>query len=275
MGEGPLRTFCCWGAGVQSTALSLIHRHQPELLERIGMIPEAYIFSDPGAELTWTEFHIKNLLRGGYFAAPFYRTSGGSILDDKGNRTLPPFHVMGGDGKKSILTRKCTKDLKVIPTERKARELAGLKGKRCKRGTIRLLLGISLDEVERMKPGKGAFSNHYPLIELRWDRNRCRDYCREILGYEVQKSACYMCPYRRDWKNMRDNHPADFADALAYDRSLRDGTRGKANTKQPRYLHRYLMPLDEAMADEELRAATLGEPLFDDFINECEGYCGI
>lgn len=266
---------CAWGAGVQSTALSLIHRYQPELLERIGMVPEHYIFSDPGAELDWTERHIHRLITQGHFAAPMHRVTGGDILANGGKRTLPPYHVMGANGKKSILIRKCTRDLKIIPIERKARELAGLKGKRAKPGSIKLLLGISLDEVERMNQGHGAFENQYPLIELRWDRGRCKNYCREILGYEVQRSACFMCPYRRDWSRLKELWPWEWERAVRYDRSLRDGTRGKAGVTEPRYLHRFLMPLDAAI-DAELAMHTQdGPPLFDDFLNECEGHCGI
>lgn len=270
--------ICCWGAGVQSTAISLIHRYQPELLEGIGMVPDHYVFSDPGAELMWHERHIDRMLKHGHFAAPLHRVSGGDILASDGKRTLPPYHVMGRDGKKSILMRKCTKDLKVTPTQRKARELAGLKGKKAKPGSIKLLLGMSLDEVERMRPGQGAFENCYPLIELRWDRNRCVAYCREILGYDVQKSACFMCPYRRDWRKIKELWSWEWERAVDYDRSLRDGRRGQAGVKQPRYLHRYLMPLDAAVDAEYVIEGTKGEPLFGedhDFLNECEGHCGV
>lgn len=269
-----------WGAGVQSTALSLIHRHQPELLESIGLVPQHYIFSDPGAEFHWTHRHIDRLLLQDHFAAPLHIVKNGDILADNGKRTLPPYYVrrsLYDPERPSILTRKCTSELKIIPNERKARELAGLaKGKRGRKGSICLLKGISLDEVERMKPGKGVFDVRYPLIELRWDRNRCKDYCREILGYEVQRSACWMCPFRRDWQRMMEQSPDEFAKAVDFDASLRDGRRSAAGTNGVRYLHRFGVPLLEAIRMEKLKEATKGEAWVDDgFLQECEGHCGV
>ncbi|MFF7250448.1 hypothetical protein ACFZBU_42025 [Embleya sp. NPDC008237] len=52
---------------------------------------------------------------------------------------------------------------------------------------------------------------------------------------------------------MRDNHPQEWADAVAFDRAIRNGNaRGNAKGRQLRgqaYLHRSLMPLDEAPLD--------------------------
>jgi len=273
-----------WGAGVQSTAVSLMHRHNPELLESIGLTPSCYIFSDPGAEFEWTHQHIDRLLLQDHFAAPLYGVSNGDILADNGTRTLPPYYVRKAleDGspdmseRPSVMLRKCTSDLKIIPNERMARSLAGLtKGKRGKKGSICLLKGISLDEVERMKPGVGVFDVRYPLIELRWDRNKCKQYCIDILGYHVQRSACWMCPFRRDWQKMATESPKEFALAIDYDKSLRDGRRSASGSTGIRYIHRYGLPLEEAIWQEKRREATKGELLFNDFINECEGHCGV
>ena len=63
---------------------------------------------------------------------------------------------------------------------------------------------------------------------------------------------------------MRDNRPGEWADAVEFDAAIRTagGMRGQS------YLHRSLLPLDQAPIDGNANQADLwGE--------ECEGMCGV
>lgn len=70
-------------------------------------------------------------------------------------------------------------------------------------------------------------------------------------GYPMPpRSACIGCPFHSDheWRDMRDNRPEEWADAMKFDRALR--------------------PLDEAPIDGNTAQADLwGE--------ECAGMCGV
>jgi hypothetical protein len=60
------------------------------------------------------------------------------------------------------------------------------------------------------------------------------------------------CPFHgnRQWREMRDQRPEEFADAVAFDAAIRGGNaRGNANGKPllgEAYLHRSRLPLDQA-----------------------------
>jgi len=73
---------------------------------------------------------------------------------------------------------------------------------------------------------------------------------------------------------VKREEPWTWRRAVAYDAKIRDSTaRG---IKDPAYLHRLAVPLDEAVELMALREATNGTPLFGgDFADECQGYCGV
>ena len=77
-------------------------------------------------------------------------------------------------------------------------------------------------------------------------------------GYpKPPRSACVFCPYRSD-AEWRDLAPADFAEAVRVDASLRE---------HGEFIHRSEKPLDEV----DFTASTQ----VDFFGNECEGMCGV
>lgn len=110
-------------------------------------------------------------------------------------------------------------------------------------------LGISTNEIERMKPsGVNWYRHVYPLIEL---VPTSRAQCEALLtgqGWPLAKSRCWMCPNQsaRDWQNLRDQSPAEFQQAVAFDAELR---LTDANV----YVHRLALPLAEAVekSDEQ------------------------
>jgi len=98
-------------------------------------------------------------------------------------------------------------------------------------------LGFSLDEMNRVRAGK----YRYPLIfEHPMRRHDCRVYL-ESVGWPAPPmggSACWMCPQMsdREWVEMRDNDPEDFAKACALDEEIRQ--------RDPNaYVHRSGTPL--------------------------------
>ena len=261
-----MRRVLSLGAGVQSTTMLLM------ALEGELEMPDCAIFADTGWEpravyehLAWLESYAAK--RG----FPVYRASAGNLRDDAvaavagGNGRLAsmPFFVKNPDGSKGVLRRQCTYEYKIAPIRRKVKELYGSKVK------AELWLGISLDEVERMKPSDVKWlRNRWPLIEKRMTRLACLRWL-EANGFPLPpRSSCIGCPYHDDafWRALRDEFPEEWQDAVEFDRMIRHLPRIKGDV----YLHRSLVPLDEVdlSTPEDHGQLTL-------FIDECEGMCGL
>lgn len=90
---------------------------------------------------------------------------------------------------------------------------------------------------------------------LGWTRDGCRRYLTANGWETTPKSACIGCPFHgnRQWRDLRDNHPAEWADAVDFDQQIRSGNaRGNANGKPllgEAYLHSSRLPLDQAPID--------------------------
>lgn len=238
------------GAGVQSSTLAL-------MIAAGEVAPiDAAIFADTGAEpaavyrwLDWLETRLP---------FPVHRVSRGNLLDDVMRRKddYNPIPAFRG---KSIGRRQCTWQYKLRPIQRKARELAGLKPRQRTNGpAVEMLIGISTDEVGRMKPSPLRWMrNGWPLI----DAGMTREHCLEWMvthGYPLPpRSACVFCPYRSDaeWRAL----PAEeFAVAVKVDRAIRP--HGES-------LHRSGKPLESV----DLTPSTQ----VDAFGNDCWGMCGV
>jgi hypothetical protein len=178
---------------------------------------------------------------------------------------------------KGMARRQCTKEFKIEPITRKVRELVGLRpgqpGPR--RIVAEQWMGISLDEAVRMKDSRIRWLQHrYPLIDLRWTRRDCLQWWESRGLPTPPKSACIGCPYTDDarWRHMKETAPAEFAEAVEFDRIIRHGG-GRGTLRGENYLHSSLLPLDEvdfSTAEERGQGS-----LFDGFANECEGMCGV
>ena len=238
------------GAGVQSSTLALMIAK--------GEVPmvDAAIFADTGAEPVATYEYLQWLES--KLPYPVIRVSQGDLLNDvmsrkDGFNPIPAYR----DG--SIGRRQCTFQYKLRPLHRKMRELAGLgKGERSDGVQVDCLIGISHDEVFRMKPSQDKWRVHsWPLVDLRMTRGHCLEWM-EKMGYpKPPRSACVFCPYRAD-KEWRELAGVDFETALKVDESLRE---------HGEYLHRTEKPLSEV----DFTASTQ----VDFFVNECEGMCGV
>lgn len=196
------------------------------------------------------------------FGIPVRTVSAGNIRDDAldpAHRFVSmPLHVLNPDGTRGLARRQCTSEYKVAPLKKVARQLLGYPHpKRVPRGVfVEQAIGISTDEFIRAKDsGVKYLRNVFPLIELGWDRTRCVDYLAERGFAETVKSACIGCPFHGNagWRWIRDNDPDGWAEAVAFDKAIRDGyphatTQGQRLRGQY-FLHRSCRPLDKVDLD--------------------------
>ncbi|NTB87785.1 hypothetical protein [Agrobacterium tumefaciens] len=289
------------GAGVQSTTLALMAAHG-----EIGPMPDCAIFADTGWEPKAVYEHLEWLMSPNVLPFPVHIVSVGNIRDGlmeaaDGRRwaSIPAFtKIVTPAGAEvpvldeneegelvevstrrtatqtvsiGMIRRQCTGDFKIVPIRRKVRELAGLTRRRSpKVSIVEQWLGISLDEVVRMKPSREAWQvNRWPLIERRMTRYDCLRWLDRHDYPRPPKSACLGCPFHSNsaWRAIRDQDPSAWADVVEVDRAIRTGLRG---IRGEVYLHRSCVPLENA---DLSTAADHGQ--LDLWPNECEGMCGL
>ncbi len=270
------------GAGVQSSTMALM-----AACGEIEPMPQVAIFADtgwePGIVYTWLGWLTQ------WLPFPVVRVSNGHIRRDqlenrqKGGRSggasrfaaLPYYTRAPGEVKEGRVRRQCTAEYKIEPVELYIkREILGLapRQRAPKEPVICQWRGISADEASRMKPSRHRWmSVRYPLaMEHRMTRADCLAWM-ERHGYpRPPRSACIGCPFHSDheWRDMRDNRPDDWADAVEFDHAIRDTTA--AGMKRPTFLHRQCVPLDEVDLDTPEDHGQRGL-----WGNECEGMCGV
>jgi hypothetical protein len=264
------------GAGVQSSTLALMAAHG-----EITPMPTAAIFADTQAEpasvYRWLDWLTERL------PFPVYRVTAGSLTDAalavhvsaKGityYRTVIPFHTKGVDGEAGrIPHRTCTRDYKIVPLMRAVRKLAAVP-RGCKEVRLVQWIGISLDEIQRMKPSREPWAaTRWPLIECRMTRAGCLEWLKANGYPEPPRSACVYCPFRsnREWRYLKRHDPEGFAEAVAFDREARRVRQG-TTLKSEAYVHRSLVPLDEVDLRNDTDKGQM--TMWDD---ECEGMCGV
>jgi len=251
------------GAGVQSTALALMAAHG-----EIAPMPDGAIFADTGWEPKAVYEHLDKLERALPF--PVYRVSAGNLREAAiggGSKRSPKFAIIpwftrNPDGTHGMGRRQCTAQYKIDPIMRKIVELCG--GLR-RKGQAESWIGISTDEVMRMKPARVQYIIHrWPLIEMRMNRGDCRAWLQRH-GWEAPRSACIACPFRSDeeWQMLTPN---EIVDAVLVDEAIRH----QFPSKGEQFVHRARVRL----ADVDLRSpARIGQA--DLFNNDCEGMCGV
>jgi 3'-phosphoadenosine 5'-phosphosulfate sulfotransferase (PAPS reductase)/FAD synthetase len=276
-------TFLSLGAGVQSSTLALMAAHG-----EVTPMPDAAIFADTQAEpasvykwLDWLEpqlpFPVIRVTRGDM-------TSESLIIKDRKDGTgrwsksLIPAFIQNKDGSKGIMGRQCTYSYKVEQLERAAR-LHGKVKRGQKNVTVTQWIGISWDEIQRIKPSRVAWSQHrWPLVELRMGRRDCLKWM-ESHGYpKPPRSACVYCPFHSDneWRRLRDEEPEEFQRAIRFEKDLQEV---KAKTERMRgipFLHPSCVPLDQVDLSTDIERGQLSLWLDEQsFGNECEGMCGV
>lgn len=260
------------GAGVQSSTMALMAAYGD-----IKPMPDCAIFADTGWEpkaiyewLQWLEDQLP---------FPVYRVSAGSLVDDlttKKNNYMPiPFYLQDDAGNKSIGRRQCTREYKIAPIRQKIRDLLGLKKhqRAGKNILVKQWIGITTDEALRAKPSRDSYiENVYPLIEKRMHRHDCMRWMEKNEFPKPGKSACIGCPFRTDeqWRDLKKHSPKEWEHAVAVDEAIREPSNyGHTNKVQKRYMHKACVPLSQV----DFR--TPEDKGQYNFLNECEGMCGL
>jgi hypothetical protein len=159
-----------------------------------------------------------------------------------------------------MFQRQCTNDWKIAPMRR------WLQKERMKK-KIDMLIGISLDEIQRMRNSDVQYiSNKYPLIEKRMTRNDCQKYLERNSIPIPPRSACVFCPFQTnsEWRTVMEN-PDDAIKAIRVDEDIRRA-RPPRNLyvcvqRKPLYRCGFETPEDKGQL-----------PLWE---NECLGMCGV
>ncbi len=278
------------GAGVQSSTILLMSIRGE--LPRIDHCIFADVGWEPREVYDWMVFLQAEADKAGI---PIHTVSAGNLRDDMvksmkdGKRGVqPPVFTVGEDGRVSIIQRNCTQDYKIIPIQRKVKELMGhIKGSRLpKEPVVEQWIGISGDEIQRMKVSQEPWMRFWhPLIETRWTEGErahapmrrqtmTRLDCQEWLvahGYPpAPRSACIGCPFHdnAEWRKIRRD-PKQWQDAVEFDEIIRHGFE-KRGMKNPVYLHRSMLPLSQAPIDTEIPGQrAIG------WDAECHGVCGV
>ena len=189
----------------------------------------------------------------------FYKTN--SIL-------IPVSTATGSSPRGGRLRRQCTREWKIDPMRHWISAELARRGLSKSPGIVEQWLGISLDEVERMRPGDVRYiENQWPLIDRRMTRHDCTKWLARH-GLEIPpKSSCVFCPYhdQSSWREMKTTGNGDWQKAIEVDRVLR-----KARPPFDVYLHWSLKPLEDVDLRSETERGQL--PLFQD---ECAGICGV
>lgn len=240
------------GAGVQSTTLALL------AVEGVLPRPDVAIFADTGWEPAAVYEHLNRLAVVLADAGiVLHRVMHGNLRDDVLNETTRflsiPFYVRNADGSRGMARRQCTSEYKLAPINRKVRELLGAqapdfrrvqKGRACEQW-----IGFSTDEIHRVsdKHGVSYITKRYPLLDLDMSRKDCERWLA-ARGWSTTKSACVGCPFHgnRQWRNLRDNHPLEWADAVEFDEAIRLGGVRTLPDGAEAFLHASRIPLSIA-----------------------------
>ena len=269
------------GAGVQSSTLAL-------MIEKGELPPiDAAIFADvkgePQKVYDWLEY-LKSKIKSYPIHIVSWRDLKQDILDASEGKykafTAPFFSKNKITGKKSMLMRQCTNMYKVQPVIQEIRKILGLKkGEKRKPNTqVELLMGISLDEIVRMRTNLLKYiTNEYPLVDKKMTRKDCLQWLEDNFYPTPPRSACTFCPYHsnKEWLDIKNGNPKEWEEVVKMDKAIRNQEQFKEKNKGKKiddeiFLHRSCKPIDEIDFEEN-------DPQLDLFYginNECEGMCG-
>ncbi|MGI5457508.1 hypothetical protein ACQEWB_30950 [Streptomyces sp. CA-249302] len=231
-----------------------------------GILPKVdyAIFADTGWEPNAVYSHLDRLEREVAKPAgiPILRVTSGNIrsdaLDPDHRFASMPLYILNQDGKAGMTRRQCTGEYKIKPIKKKVRELLGYPyPARIPRDVfVEQWVGISTDEFHRAKDADVKYMrNRHPLIDMGWSRSDCIRYLSSLGLADTPKSSCLGCPFHGNaqWRNIRDNSPAEWADVVEFDAAIRKGN-ARANATGnlllgQAFLHRSRIPLSEAPID--------------------------
>jgi hypothetical protein len=267
------------GAGVQSSCLALMAARG-----EVTPMPDFAVFADTQAEpssvykwLDWLETQLP---------FPVYRVTNGDLtaenlkphINRRGEsylKTIIPMFGLKPNGETTAaIGRKCTADFKIKPIIAEIKKRCGItRGQ--KEVTVTQWIGISYDEMQRMKLPQVAWTQHrWALIEKRMTRAHCLEWMRKNNYPEPPRSACYYCPFHsnQEWRRLQKDDPDFFVKAVQFDKDIREAFKTKQTAMRMEvYLHSSCKPLDQIDFSSDEDKGQLGF----DFKAECEGMCGL
>jgi hypothetical protein len=266
------------GAGVQSSVMALM-ASRGELLDiKVDFAVFADTQDEPASVYNWLDWLEKQL------SFPVYRVTAGSLSEQslkmrvskrglQYSRTNIPFYTLNSDGSKGkIPHRSCTFDFKIKPILRELRKRCGIKRGQ-KDPTVTSLIGISVDEMRRMKQSRDLWVvNRWPLVELRMRRNDCMEWARKNGMPEPPRSSCVFCPFHsnKEWRRLQTEEPGEFARAVQFERDMQKAKFVSDNFSSVPFCHPSAKPLDQIDFRSDVERGQM--TLWDD---ECEGMCGV
>lgn len=268
------------GAGVQSTTMALMAAHG-----EITPMPDCAIFADTQAEGKAVYDHLEFLMSPNVLPFPVHIVTQGNLEEDSLRRrtssrsgrnyvgSIVPFWVADEHGSRlGPMLRKCTRDYKINPIQRKIKEICGIKGRLPKKPIVHSWIGISTDEAIRMKPSNVSYvENRWPLIEAGMSRNDCLRWM-ENHGYPPPpRSSCVFCPYHNsaEWLRLKKDDEEGWSRAVAFEKRAQAAFAEHDEVlKGTPFLWDGCRSLDEADFGVD-------ENQLDLFGNECEGMCGV
>lgn len=266
------------GAGVQSSTMALMASKG-----LITPMPDFAVFADtqdePDSVYRWLDY-LEPLL-----AFPVYRVSRGKLSErvmdmrvTKDGRvyskTSIPLHVLTESGERTMIThRSCTKDFKITPILQELRKRCEVKRGQ-KETTVTSWIGISYDEMQRMKNSRDAWvQNRWPLVEMRMTRQACFQWMRQNDYPEPPKSACVFCPFKdaAEFRRMQVEEPQEFQKAVEFEQKLNNRRQESGNYAGKVFVYRNCKPLDQIDFRNDVER---GQGLLS-FMDECDGMCGV
>lgn len=247
------------GAGVQSTVLALM------ACDGTLPKPDAAIFADTAWEPRRVYDHLDRLeVELEKAGIPLYRVSSGDLradaLDPDHRYCSVPYFVRNPDGSEGMGRRQCTSEYKLKPIKAMVRQLLGYPHPTpVPRGTFaEQWIGFSTDEIHRVRDTLDVQYTRprHPLLELGMSRKDCARWLTACGWKSVAKSACIGCPFHGNaqWRDLRDNSPQEWADAVAFDESIRKGGARGLPLNGEAFLHRSRIPLSIAPINRITRA---------------------
>ncbi|GAB1644230.1 hypothetical protein [Krasilnikovia sp. MM14-A1259] len=243
------------GAGLQSSAIVL-------LAARGEIAPfDVAVFADTGWEPRSVYRQLDRLTAIAAAAGmQVVRVSTGNIradaLDPAHRFASMPLFTLGPNGERGMARRQCTSEYKIRPIKAEVRRRLGYPHPaRVPAGVwAKIAIGISVDEIHRARDADVAYMrNTFPLLDLGWRRGDCLRYLNEHGLTGFGKSSCIGCPFHDDayWADLKTTSPAEWADAVDFDRRIRHGSaRANADGHPLRgryYLHAQRVPLDQVV----------------------------
>ncbi|WP_423487919.1 hypothetical protein [Mycobacteroides sp. PCS013] len=271
MNTGPTIRVLSLGAGVQSTVLALMACD--------GTLPglDAAVFADTGWEPPAVYEQVDRLaVELARVGIPLHRVSSGNLRADTLNPAhrfvSVPYFTRNADGGDGMGRRQCTSEYKLKPIKVKVRELLRYPHPTPVPRDVyaEQWIGFSTDEIHRVRDRLDVNYSwpRYPLLELGMSRKDCQRWLERAGWGHTAKSACIGCPFHGNaqWRELRDNHPEQWADAVDFDRRIRKGGASASPLDGEAFLHRSRVPLDLAPIDRVTRAeyADMQLDLFED-----------